>query len=123
VLLADIRGFTVLTQSMPPSTLIDLLNGYFTAMCDVVQRHGGVVDKFMGDSVMAVFGAPQRRPDDLQRALACTAEMQHAMVELNRRKQSNGLPNLYAGIALNTGPAMAGSSGSVLHITETVIGR
>jgi adenylate cyclase len=122
VLLADIRGFTALTQSVPPSTLILLLNAYFTAMCDVVQRHGGAVDKFMGDSVMAVFGAPQQRPDDLQRALACAVEMQQAMVELNRRNQSKGLPNLYAGIALNTGTAMAGSFGSDVHSEYTVIG-
>ena len=60
ILLADIRGFTALTRSLPPKTLIGMLNRYFEVMCEVVKRHDGVVDKFMGDSVMALFGAPKR---------------------------------------------------------------
>ena len=122
ILLADIRGFTALTRSLPPNTLIELLNRYFTAMCEVVKRHDGVVDKFMGDSVMALFGAPKRRPDDLQRALACAVEMQQAMVGLNRASRARGEPSLYAGIAINTGHAMAGSFGSSMHSEYTVIG-
>jgi adenylate cyclase len=122
ILLADIRGFTALTRSLPPTTLIDLLNRYFTAMCEVVKRHDGVIDKFMGDSVMALFGAPKQRPDDLQRALACAVEMQQAMVGLNRVNRARGEPGLYAGIAINTGHAMAGSFGSSLHSEYTVIG-
>lgn len=122
ILLADIRGFTALTRSLPPSTLIGLLNRYFTVMCEVIKRHDGVIDKFMGDSVMALFGAPTRRPDDLQRALACAVEMQQAMAALNRVSHARGEPSLYAGIAINTGHAMAGSFGSALHNEYTVIG-
>lgn len=122
ILLADIRGFTALTRSLPPKTLIDLLNRYFTVMCEVVKRHDGVIDKFIGDSVMALFGAPKRRPDDLHRALACAVEMQQAMVGLNRASRARGQPSLYAGIAINTGQAMAGSFGSSLHSEYTVIG-
>ncbi len=122
ILLADIRGFTALARSLPPETLIDLLNRYFSVMCEVVKRHGGVVDKFIGDSVMALFGAPRRRPDDLQRALVCAVEMQQAMVQFNRVSRGRGEPSLYAGIAINTGRAMAGSFGSALHSEYTVIG-
>ena len=122
ILLADIRGFTALTHTLAPLTLINLLNRYFTVMCDVIQRHDGVIDKFMGDSVMALFGAPRRRPDDVERALCCAAEMQHAMAAMNRESRSRGEPDLYAGIAVNTGPAMAGSFGSALHSEYTVIG-
>jgi adenylate cyclase len=122
ILLADIRGFTALTRALPQSTLIDLLNRYFSAMCTVIKRHDGVVDKFIGDSIMALFGVPKRRPDDLQRALACSVEMQQAMVELNRHSEQRGEPRLYAGIAINTGPVMAGSFGSGLHSEYTVVG-
>jgi len=122
VLLADIRGFTALTRALPQSTLIDLLNRYFSVMCKVIKRHDGIVDKFIGDSIMALFGVPKRRPDDLQRALACSVEMQQAMVELNRHNGQRGEPRLYAGIAINTGQVMAGSFGSGLHSEYTVVG-
>ena len=123
VLLADIRGFTALTQSLPPETIIPLLNEFFAVMCDVIERNGGVVDKFMGDSVMAVFGAPERHADDLQRALICAVEMQQAMLRLNQLHQARGRPSLYTGIAISTGPVMAGSFGSHVHSEYTVIGE
>jgi adenylate cyclase len=122
ILLADIRGFTALTRALPQSTLIDLLNRYFSVMCEVIKRHDGVVDKFIGDSIMALFGVPKRRPDDLQRALVCSVEMQQAMAALNRRSEQRCEPRLYAGIAINTGQVMAGSFGSRLHSEYTVVG-
>jgi len=122
IVLADIRGFTAITESLPVRTVIGLLNRYFAAMGRVIKRHGGVIDKFMGDSVMALFGAPERRPDDLLRALACAVEMQQAMVELNLESVARGEPRLYVGIAVNTGEVMAGSFGSRQHSEYTVIG-
>ncbi|WP_295447027.1 adenylate/guanylate cyclase domain-containing protein [uncultured Thiodictyon sp.] len=122
IVLADIRGFTALTESLPARTVIGLLNRYFSAMGGVIKRHGGVIDKFMGDAVMALFGAPERRPDDLLRALACAVEMQQAMVEFNRESQARGQPRLYVGIAVNTGEMMAGSFGSRQYSEYTVIG-
>lgn len=122
IVLADIRGFTAIAESLPPPILIGLLNRYFDAMGEVIERHGGLIDKFMGDSVMALFGAPQRRPDDLLRALACAVEMQQAMVALNRESESRGEPRLYLGIAVNTGAVMAGSFGSPRHREYTAIG-
>ncbi len=122
IVLADIRGFTSIAESLPPRTLSDLINRYFTAMGRVIERHGGLIDKFMGDSVMALFGAPHRRPGDLLRALACAVEMQHAMEELNRESELRREPRLYQGIAVNTGTVMAGSFGYGLHREYTVIG-
>jgi adenylate cyclase len=120
--LADIRGFTAITESLPVRTTIGLLNRYFSVMGRVIKHHGGVIDKFMGDSVMALFGAPQRRPDDLLRALACAVRMQHAMIELNEDSMARGEPRLFIGIAVNTGEVMAGSFGSRQHSEYTVIG-
>lgn len=122
IVLADIRGFTAITEALPPRVVIGLLNRYFGVMGRVIKRYGGVIDKFMGDSVMALFGAPERRPDDLLRALACAVEMQHAMAELNVGASARGEPSLFVGIAVNTGEVMAGSFGSRLHSEYTVIG-
>jgi adenylate cyclase len=122
ILIADIRGFTGLTETLPPETIIRLLNRYFTAMVELVHGHGGVVDKFMGDAVLAIFGAPTRRDDHLMRALSCAVAMQQAMLELNQESQRLGEPNIFAGIAVNSGSVMAGSFGSRLHNEYTVIG-
>ena len=122
IVLADIRGFTALTESLPTETVITLLNRYFTTMACVVQRQGGVIDKFMGDAVMALFGVPEHRPDDLLRAIACAVEMQLALAELNREAEACGEPRLFAGVAINTGPVMAGSFGSRQYSEYTVIG-
>jgi adenylate cyclase len=122
ILLADIRGFTALMQTLPTPTMVDLLNGFFASMSAVIARHGGIIDKFMGDSIMALFGAPERQPDDLPRALACAAEMQQTLAAMNAQRARNGEPRLYAGIAVNTGNVMLGSFGSALHSEYTVIG-
>jgi adenylate cyclase len=122
ILIADIRGFTGLTETLPPETIIRLLNRYFTKMVELVHAHGGVVDKFMGDAVLALFGEPTGRPDHLHSALLCAVAMQRAMLEVNRESQEVGDPSLYAGIAVNSGRVMAGSFGSPQHNEYTVIG-
>ena len=78
-MLADIRCFTALTETCSARTAVDLLSRYFTCMLRIVVRYGGTIDKFMADSIMALFGAPIIHPDDVERAIACTAEMQQAM--------------------------------------------
>lgn len=122
ILIADLRGFSALMESLPPIQMADLLNRFFSLMSQVIERYGGVIDKFMGDAVMALFGAPVRRPDDLLRALACAVEMQQTMADLNRHSEARGEPRLYAGIALSAGEVMAGSFGSNLYREYTVIG-
>ncbi len=122
VLIADIRGFTELMSSLPMTTMIALLNRWFASMTQIIERFGGVVDKFVGDAVMALFGLPEARGDDPVRALACAAEMQRAMLMLNQEHQEQGLPEIFAGIALNTGRLVAGSFGATAHSEYTVIG-
>lgn len=123
ILLADLRGFTVIAENYPPAIVIDLLNRFFSVMSAVVIAHKGVVDKFMGDSVMALFGVPVRSKDDLMQALNCAVRMQQAMAEINRVNEILGVPHIYAGIGMNTGQVMAGSFGSHLHSEYTVIGN
>ncbi len=122
ILIADIRGFTSLSETYPPKVVIKALNRYFQVMSSIVKRHGGLVDKFMGDAIMALFGAPLAKPDDLRRALACAVQMQQAMQALNRRSEARGEPSLHVGIAVNTGMVMAGSYGSSTYSEYTVIG-
>lgn len=122
VLIADIRGFTALMASMPMETMITVLQRWFSTMTEIIERFGGVVDKFVGDAVMALFGLPEPRGDDSARALACAAEMQHAMLALNQENHAEGMPRIYAGIAVNTGDLVAGSFGAPTHSEYTVIG-
>lgn len=121
-LFADLRGFTAISAEYPAKTVIRMLNRYLSSMSEIVLQHGGMVDKFMGDSIMATFGTPQPHADDLKRALACAVRMQLAMDEVNRTNQELDLPPLYMGIGINTGKAMAGWLGSKLHAEYTVIG-
>jgi adenylate cyclase len=122
ILLADLRGFTAVSESYPVKLVIEILNRYLARMSEIIFRHGGTIDKFMGDSIMVLFGAPIARDDDVERALACAVDMQIAMIELNRRQKTLGLPELFMGIGINTGTVMAGLIGSELYSEYTVIG-
>ncbi len=122
ILLADIRGFTSMTRSLDPATTTDLLNRYLRVVSEVIQRHDGIIDKFMGDSVMVLFGAPEQQSDDLERALCCAIEMQNALFAMNAENQAADLPQLFAGIAVNSGEVMAGTFGSDIYSEYTVIG-
>jgi adenylate cyclase len=123
VLLSDLRGFSVVTESYPALEVVAMLNRYLAKMCAIIYRHGGTVDKFMGDSIMALFGAPVSRPDYIRNALCCAVEMQTAMDDFNKENQGLGLPTLYMGIGINTGEVVAGKIGSDLHSEYTVIGE
>ena len=122
ILLADLRGFTALFALHPAAVVLDLLNRYFARMSEIIFRHGGTIDKFMGDSIMVLFGAPTTREDDVRRALACAVEMQLAMDALNDEHRRRGLAEFYMGIGINTGTVMAGLLGSELYSEYTVIG-
>ncbi len=123
ILLADLRGFTAMSENYSPSSVIELLNRYYTRMNEIiVTQYEGTVDKFMGDSVMVLFGAPESRDDDVERAINCAVEMQMAMDEINETNESLGLPNLFMGVGINTGTVVAGKVGSELHSEYTVIG-
>lgn len=112
ILMSDIRGFTTLSEQLPPATVVSLLNRYLGAMTDIIMRYGGTIDEFLGDAILAVFGAPRRHSDDPDRAARCAIEMQAAMASINESNAADGLPVLAMGIALNTGNVIAGNIGS-----------
>ncbi|MCL4294485.1 MAG: adenylate/guanylate cyclase domain-containing protein [Anaerolineae bacterium] len=122
VLFADIRGFTTFSEKLPPERVVALLNDYLAAMTDVVFKYDGTVDKFLGDGLMTIFGAPLSHRDEVCRAVACAQEMQVVFNQLRLKWRSEGLPDLGLGIGLNTGEAVVGSIGSARRLDYTAIG-
>jgi len=122
VLFSDIRGFTALSETMNPDEMASLLTEYFTEMVECVFRHGGTLDKFMGDAVMAQWGAPLGTSDDADHAMRAAIDMMHAMDGLNARWKAAGKEPLAIGIGLNYGEAFAGNIGSEKRLEFTVIG-
>ncbi|WP_224363401.1 adenylate/guanylate cyclase domain-containing protein [Hyalangium versicolor] len=121
-LFADIRGFTTLAENDSPQEVVEMLNEFFTAMANVVFRHEGNLDKFIGDCVMAVWGPPLSHPDDPARALQAALEMMDAVDELNEKRKSQGRKPIEVGIGVNTGQAVVGYMGSVERHEFTAIG-
>jgi adenylate cyclase len=122
VLFSDIRGFTSVTELGNPEELVAQLNEYFSRMVDIVFRHHGTVDKFVGDMVMALFGAPLDDPQHADHAVAAAIEMVRALGELNRAWSGRGMPELDIGIGINSGDMIAGNIGSSSIMSYTVIG-
>jgi adenylate cyclase len=122
LLMSDLRGFTPLTEGLAPERVLHLLNSYLAAMADVILAHQGTIDEFVGDAILAIFGAPLARPDDARRAVACAVQMQAAIQELNRRNESEGLPRLEMGIAIHTGEVIVGNIGSERRTKYGVVG-
>ncbi len=123
VLTSDLRGFTALSEQMSPEDVVKILNIYLKYMLDAIVAHQGTIDKFMGDGIMVLFGAPTVRDDDAKRAVACALTMQLAMSEVNDEMKRLGLPILEMGIGINTGDAVVGNIGSEKHSEYTVIGN
>ena len=119
VLFCDIRGFTTLTQNMPPGEVIEMLNEHMTALTRVVKEHHGVLDKFVGDLLMAIFGAPLAHGDDAFNAARCALELQRVRGELNRSSRHQ----IQVGIGLATGTVVAGCMGSAERMNYTVLGE
>ena len=122
ILFADLRGFTAMVAGQPAGVVIEMLNPCLIKMSEIIFKHQGTIDKFMGDSIMVLFGAHLRRRDDVQRALACAVEMQMSMSALNLAHLELGMPEMYMGIGINTGDVLAGTLGSDLYSEYTVIG-
>ena len=122
VLFSDIRGFTSLSERMNPDEIASLLNDYFSEMVEIVFHHGGTLDKFMGDALMALWGAPITRIDDADRATRAAIAMQQSLGRLNTRWARQGRPALSIGIGLNLGEVFAGNIGSQRRLEYTVIG-
>jgi len=123
VLFSDIRGFTTVTEHGKPEDVVGMLNEYFTRMVDIVFRHHGTLDKFVGDMVMALFNAPLDDPRHADHAVEAALEMITELNRLNERWASEGrFANLDIGIGINTGPMIAGNIGSEAVMSYTVIG-
>jgi adenylate cyclase len=122
VMFADIRGFTTLSEKMEPEKVVEILNNYFTHVTDIIFDHGGTLDKYLGDGVMALFGAPLSKGNDAENAVRSAQGIQRLVVELNRDAAERGWPELRVGIGINTGIVTAGNIGSPRRIDYTVIG-
>ncbi len=123
VMFADLRGYTALTEGMSPRVLVEqVLNRYFTRMTEALYRHGGTIDKFLGDGIIGLFGVPIARPDDIQRALQAAVEMQRAFAELRKGWRHDLERDIGLGIGISYGPAVVGNIGSTQRQDYTVIG-
>jgi class 3 adenylate cyclase len=122
LLMSDLRGFTPLTEGLAPEQVLHLLNSYLAAMADVILTYQGTIDEFVGDAILAIFGAPLARPDDARRAVACAVDMQAALQELNRQNEADGLPRLEMGVAVHTGEVIVGNIGSEKRTKYGVVG-
>lgn len=122
VLFADIRGFTPLAERLPPEEVVSLLNQVLSMMTDVIFKWEGTIDKFIGDCVMAIFGAPVSHPDDTNRAINAAIDIQTAIGEMNNELLKNNREIIKIGIGINTGEAVVGNIGAKERLDYTVIG-
>jgi adenylate cyclase len=122
LLMSDLRGFMAAVEARAPHEVVRLLNSYLGAMADVILRYQGTVNEFVGDAILAIFGAPVGRPDDARRAVACALAMQLALRELNEKNAPLGLPRLEMGVAVHTGDVIVGNLGSEQRTKYGVVG-
>jgi adenylate cyclase len=122
VLFSDIRGFTTLSERLPPEVLGEFLNEYLTAMTEIVFKHDGLLDKYVGDAVMAFWGAPVAVPDHATRCAAAALDMLAEVKRLNVGWEERGLPVIAIGVGINTGPASVGNFGSERRFSYTAMG-
>jgi adenylate cyclase len=119
---SDIRGFTRMSEKTEPQIIVDMLNEYFELMVETLFKYEGTLDKFMGDGIMALWGAPVAHPDDPALAVQCALEQMHVLGEFNRARLAADLLPLSIGIGIHTGPLVAGYIGSSKALSYTVIG-
>ncbi len=122
VLFADLRGFTAMSEFLPSKEVFATLNAFFGRMVEVIHAHGGSVDKFMGDAVMAVWGIPDRTEEDARQAVLAAVRMQQELVHFNLEREAQGRPGLRMGIGVHSGPVLAGNVGAPQRMEYTVIG-
>jgi adenylate cyclase len=122
IMMSDLRGFTALSEKLDPEQVVAVLNNYLGKMAEIVTGHNGTIDEFIGDAILALFGAPIHREDDAERAVVCALQMQLAMREVNEENRRNGFPELEMGIALNTGECVVGNIGSQKRAKYGVVG-
>jgi adenylate cyclase len=122
ILFSDIRGFTGMSEKLPPEEVVRRLNIYFRAMVEVVFQNDGTLDKYVGDAIMAFFGAPRDDPDHARKACLCALDMRRQLIVVNERLSAEGIPPMKIGIGINTGEVVVGNVGSERRMDYTVIG-
>ena len=123
ILMADIRGFTGFGARHDAEDVMGLVNNFLSRMTDVIQRYGGTIDEFIGDAILALFGAPGVMDHHAQKAVACAIEMQHAMRDVNRDNEVIGLEPMTTGIGISTGEVIVGNIGSEKRTKYGVVGH
>jgi class 3 adenylate cyclase/CheY-like chemotaxis protein len=122
ILMSDLRGFTSLVEGLPAERVIEMLNLYLGEMTQVISSYEGVIDEFIGDAILTIFGAPIRSEDHAERAVACALEMQLVMARVNEQLKHSGSPPLGMGIGVNTGQVVVGNIGSTKRAKYGVVG-
>jgi class 3 adenylate cyclase/HAMP domain-containing protein len=122
ILFSDIREFTTISEALAPDVLVETLNRYFTVMVETIMRRNGIVDKYIGDAIMALFGAPAARTDDARSSVYAALEMVDALGAFNREQEAAGRPPFRVGIGINYGVVTVGNIGSEQKLDYTVIG-
>jgi len=122
VLMADLRGFTSLSETRDPEEMVQLLNRFLEKMSVIIHKYDGIIDEIIGDSILAIFGAPESHGNDPERAVACALEMQNALTPLNNEILTSGYPPLEMGIGINTGTVIVGNIGSELRMKYGIVG-
>lgn len=122
VLLSDLRGFTVLSDRLAPEEVVRILNRYFERMVEIISDYSGIVIEFLGDGIMAIFGAPKKLTNHAEHAVACALSMQMAMHEINAKHEAEGLPMIEMGIGVTSGEVVVGNIGSERRTKYGVIG-
>lgn len=122
ILMSDLRGFTSLAEKLAPEQVLTIVNRYLGAMVDVILRYQGTINEFIGDAILVLFGAPVKRDDDAQRAVACAVAMQQAMDTVNAQNRQEGLPEVEMGIGIHTGEVVVGNLGSPRRMKYGVVG-
>ncbi len=122
ILFSDIRSFTTISEGFMPDELVNALNRYFELMVDIIINHGGVIDKYIGDAIMAFFGAPVKHEDDAVQAVLAAVEMQQALRSFNAEQRKIGKPEFITGIGINYGVVTVGNIGSEKKMDYTIIG-
>lgn len=122
ILTSDLRGFTALSEHLPPEEVVRILNLYLEYMSEIISQYQGTIDKFMGDGILVLFGAPNTRADDTERAVACAVAMQLAIAEVNQKIKEWGYQPLQMGVGINTGDVVVGNIGSEKRTDYSVVG-
>ena len=122
VLFCDIRSFTAMSEKMAAADVVSLLNRYFTALGKCITNHHGIINKYIGDAIMAIFGAPVASENSAEDAFLAALDMRKALEKVNKEFAEDGLPQLKFGIGIHTGPVFAGTIGAENRMEYTVIG-